>query len=145
MWYVRINEGPGGGGDWRLHVHVYVWCMGLVYHALSTSLLKAAACMHAKQLIGIGVAALAWQKHALQPHSQDGRQFEQVANAVPIGVHVSQLELQGLMRQNTEKHAESSCADLTLNRDKVRECEALLALKKLHTPATHHASQWPYH
>ena len=50
-----------------------------------------------------------------------------------------------LVQQNIDTHAVSSCADLTLNSDKVRECEALLALKKLHTPAAHHPSQWPYH
>ncbi len=53
---------------WRLHVHMHVWCMSHVYHALSTTLLKVATCMHAKQLIGTDVAAFAWHTHALPSH-----------------------------------------------------------------------------
>ncbi len=62
---------------------------------------KTATCMHAKQLIGTDVAAFAWQKHVLKPHPHDGWRRKQCANAVPIGVHVSQLELQGLIQHNT--------------------------------------------
>ena len=53
----------GGGGDggfvWRLHVLVCVRGMSHMYHVQSTILMKAATCMHAKQLIDTGVAAFA--------------------------------------------------------------------------------------
>ena len=41
-------------------------------------------------------------------------------------------------RHEEEEEEEAFCmCQLTLNKDEVRECEALLALRKLHTPTAH--------
>ena len=60
------------------------------------------ACMLSSSQVQM-LLIIAWQKHALQSHPQVGQHFKQVANAAPIGVHESHLELQGLMQQSTKR------------------------------------------